>query len=159
MMIAGNLIAYKGFLETKALAVNGVNKFLYGDATKVAEYSRSNPKFGYPLVHLARPVVVPNNNHFGQQTTIFYSEISAITKYELTGAAAGHDDVILEAESLTLNILLELERQLRLSHRRDDIEVEFTSEIEPILNKWIDKHTGWKMSVKITLGANSTACN
>lgn len=157
-MIKGTLEDFTAFIEQKALALAGVNKFLYGSAEKVKAYSRSNPKFGYPLVHLSRPVVVAFDNGFGNHTTVFYSEIAAITKVDKTGLAAEHDAKELHAENDTLNILLELERQLRLAQRNDDIEFESTTEIEPILHGWIEHHTGWKLSCKITLGANSNLC-
>lgn len=157
-MIAGNIVDYKNFLETTALSVPGVNKFIYGDASKIVAYSRSNPKFGYPLVHVARPVVQDADNGFGNITTVFHSEISAFAKVDNTGAAADADGKQLDAEDVTLGILLELKRKLRIAHKNGQIEVNYTSDIEPVLEKWIDGNVGWKLSVVITFGANSNLC-
>lgn len=157
-MIAGNLTAYKGFLETKALALAGVTKFIYGSAAKIANMSRSNTKFGYPLIHVCRPVVASRDNGMGNITTVFYSEIACIGKLNKAGSAEDVENDEMEVEDLTLSVLLEFERQLRLAHRKGDIEFDADVEIEPTLEKWIDAHTGWKMSCKIVLGANSGLC-
>lgn len=157
-MIAGNIVDYRNFLETTALAVAGVNKFIYGDAIKIVNYSRSNPKFGYPLVHVARPVVQDSDNGFGNITTVFHSEICAFAKVDKTGAAADADGKELDSEDLTLGILLELKRKLRIAHKNGQIEVNHMTDIEPVLEKWIDGNVGWKLSVIITLGPNSNLC-
>lgn len=157
-MIAGNIKDYRDLLEATSMTIPEVRKFLYGDAAKIVAYSRSNPKFGYPLVHVARPVVTELNNEFGNVSTVFYSEITAFAKVDKSGAAADADDVELNAEDVTLSILLELRRKLRIAQRAGDIEVGLTSDIEPVLAKWIDSHTGWKLSVTITVGPNSNLC-
>jgi hypothetical protein len=157
-MIKGTLSEFKNFIENLSTGIAGVNKFLYGDALKIVAYSRSNPQFGYPLIHLNRPIVVAENNGFGNQTTVFYAEIVAMTKVDKTGKANDHDAKELLADGQALTILLELERKLRLSSQDDVIDFETNTEIEPTLPGWIDGHIGWKMTCKITLAANSQQC-
>jgi hypothetical protein len=157
-MLKGGITQYKEFIETLAVGLDGVNHFIYGDATKIVAYSKSNAKFGYPLIHLARPVIVTDNNGFGHETTHFYGEITCITKVDKTGLAADLDGKELVAEAETLDALMAIEKLLRKRNDEGDIDYTKTSEIEPIVARFIDSHMGWKLGVKITLGANSTDC-
>ena len=157
-MLVGNIISLKTFLQAQSLAVPGVTHFIFGDALKVIEYSKSNAKFGYPLVHCSKPIVMPTNNGYGNNQVQFYIELSCFAKVDKTGLAADADDKELAKDNEALNVLLALEKKLRLADRAGQIEFEEAPEIEPVPPKWIDAHVGWKMNFRIALGPNSNTC-
>lgn len=158
-MISGNLQALKSYIQNLVTSSTGAQSFVYCDAITLMGKSRSAPGFKYPFVHMARPNAAAENNGFGNQTTVFYCEFTCMDKYDLSKKLpADQDNEIFRAENDTLNILLELERLLRVAMKKFDIEVSMKNDIDPVPPKWIDNHTGWKLSVKLTLGPNSTLC-
>lgn len=158
-MLSGNLLALKNYMQNLVETKTAARYFIYCDAVTLIGKARSGAGFKYPFVNMSRPNIQPENNEFGNQTTVFYCEFTCMDKINMPGKTAlQQDDEVLRAENDSANILLELERLLRVAHRTGDIEVTFKNEIDPVPPKWIDNHTGWKLSCKITLGPNSTAC-
>jgi hypothetical protein len=158
-MLPGNLLTLKNYVQNLVETKTAAKYFIYCDAVTLIGKSRSGEGFKYPFLNMSRPNIQPENNGFGNQTTVFYCEFTCMDKINLAGKkTAEHDDEVLRAENDTANILLELERLLRVAHTKGDIEVTFKNEIDPVPPKWIDLHTGWKLTCSITLGPNSTAC-
>ncbi|AWL07986.1 hypothetical protein HME7025_00101 [Aquirufa nivalisilvae] len=151
-MIKGDLTSFVSLIqETVETNFPAVKAFIYGHANKVIAASKSNT---YPIIHLARPMIETIGNGFGAPNTVFYAEITAITKVNLSGMQATHNSNELEADNLALNMVLELETHLRDKAREFEFEFKLLSEFEPLIPGWIDQVVGWKMTCQITLGAN-----
>jgi hypothetical protein len=156
-MIQGKLITLIGWVKQTIKELPAVKSTIYGPASRLIAYSKSNVKFAYPVIHIGRPIAIPHDNEFGHITTEFYLEITCMAKIENSGMANREEDEEIKAEALAMDILLELDRQLRKAAHEDTIDY-FAKDtvIEPTFPGYIDKATGFKLVCKIVTGANTT---
>lgn len=158
-MIVGTLRNLRDFVKNLVETKTAAAYFIYCDAPTLVGKARSGQGFKYPFVNLTPPTIRAENNGFGNQSTVFFCEFTCMDKIDMAGKTAlEQDEEMFRAENDSSNILLEVERLLRVAHHSGDIEVEFKSELDPVAPKFIDRHTGFKLTAKITLGPNSTVC-
>jgi hypothetical protein len=154
-MITGDIRNTRDYFENLA-AVLDVD-FVYGSSKKLVAKSRSSKK--YPIMHLNRPMVRTSDNGMANRLSVFYLEVTFMDKYVTTGLEAEQDVSEFEAEERCLNYLYDVLKQLNHDNSDGVLSFDFKSvTIDPVMDKWIDKHSGWKMSFKMMGSINSKVC-
>ena len=142
---------FKGFATQKAVS------FVYGPAQKLIAKSKS--KLSYPIIHLNRPMIRTQDNGMENRLATYYLEVTVLAKYETSGTNEDEDNSEFDAEEAALIMMMDLLKKMNHDNSDGLLNFEFkTVTIDPVMDKWIDKHTGWKMSFKINGSINAQVC-
>ena len=131
--------------------------FVYGSSQRLVAKTRS--KLTYPIIHMNRPMIRTRDNGMANRLATFYLEITIIEKYETKGSIEDEDASEWAAEQAALEMMMELLKKMNHDNSEGLLNFDFkTVTIDPVMDKWIDKHTGWKMSFRLDGGINSKVC-
>lgn len=153
-MLITSIITLKEYFEAFAVAKNIA--FVYGPAKKLVFKSKSSGEFGYPILHLNRPVISSMDNDMSNFMRSFHCEVVCLQKYSKKGEPGEIDASELNAEDVTFELLMMLEKKMKQDNDADLIIFDLNSTLtEPVSDTFIDFHSGWKMGFKIDFYANS----
>ncbi|TAF48684.1 MAG: hypothetical protein EAZ63_03800 [Runella slithyformis] len=154
MIILNDLNTFVNYFRAWADAQPAVKFFLYGGIEKGMAAARGHDDFGYPIMWLEQPVIYSDDNGFANTNEEFYFGISVLQQYE-----PGNSASYLAAQSEALSILHDLQKKIR--HDNADGRIVATvngNKKEALSDLWIDKHTGFRLEMKIQFNANSLLC-
>lgn len=156
-MLIASIITLRDYFKTFADAQDVA--FVYGPARKLIEKSKSDEDFNYPILHLNRPMIKPVDNGMANYMSSFYIELCALGQYKSDGTPDDNDLSELTAEHNTLVLLQALEKQMMADNNYGKLLFELNSVvIEPVMDTFVDYHTGWKMSFRIDFFADLRPC-